>query len=172
MRSVGVSAWNESHVAGQRFAISEALRIAQENIGGQRREGAHARMGPQQSCPRALLRLPGDLRGQLLDVFFHLPIQRLQHAPWRSATVTAIVLPDDEEQAGGPKDTDMLGAKISSGCIGYRMKADDGIYVLEYCLNPLEQHDRNSKSPFEGAPDVTLHGVVRIWGTRIRSTYP
>jgi hypothetical protein len=63
----------------------------------------------------------------------------------------------------GPKDTDMLGAKISSGCIGYRIKADDGIYVLEYCMNPMEQHDRNSKSPFEGAPDVTVHGVVRIW---------
>jgi hypothetical protein len=103
------------------------------------------------------------MKALALALVLFLPTVVLAKPRWRSATVTAIVLPDDDNQAGGPKDTDMLGAKISSGCIGYRMKADDGIYVLEYCLNPLEQHDRSSKSPFEGAPDVTLHGMVRIW---------
>lgn len=98
-----------------------------------------------------------------LALVLFLPTVVLAKPRWRSATVTKIVLPDDEEQAGGPKDTDMLGVKISSGCIGYRLKADDGIYVLEFCLNPMEQHNQNSKSPFEGAPDVTVDGVVRIW---------
>ena len=34
VRSAGVFAWNQSHVAGQRLAIGEALRIAKEDIGG------------------------------------------------------------------------------------------------------------------------------------------
>ena len=102
------------------------------------------------------------MKALALALVLFLPTVVLAKPRWRIATVLQIALPDDEP-AGGLKDTDALGAKISSGCIGYRVKADDGIYVLEYCLNPMEPHDRNSKSPLERAPDVTLHGMVRIW---------
>lgn len=64
-------------------ALPSAKRCASPmaHLRGQCHDLPHARMGQQPPSPRALLRLRGDLRGQLLDFLLHFPIRRPQHAP-------------------------------------------------------------------------------------------
>src|ERR1700751_310358 len=79
--SAGVFPRNEPHITAQGLAVCEALRIPQENVGGQRPHRPHSGVGHQQSGSATLLGLLRDLPGQVFDFLFHLPVHLLQHTP-------------------------------------------------------------------------------------------
>src|SRR5262249_134918 len=55
--STGVFPWDDPHVTGQRLAIHEPSRVAQEDLGRQCGDGPHSRMRHEQSCSTTLLGL-------------------------------------------------------------------------------------------------------------------
>jgi ubiquinone/menaquinone biosynthesis C-methylase UbiE len=65
-------------LTGERLAISETLRIAQEYFGRQCCDRPHSGMGHQPLCSRTISGLLGNLLIQALDLRFHRFVHRLQ----------------------------------------------------------------------------------------------